>query len=365
MKNIYLAIPLSLLLSAGDAYSMKQVIQTTEKENQTKIMMLASAFILSRAIHTAAEIKVADHLVNGPQNIRVLAQKTNMNEDALYRLLRLLASYEIFSHDHNNNFSLTPLAQQLVSTDHNSLWAWVTYHNDTNRWLAYGDMKYSIETGKPSFDHTFGKGYFDLLAENPVLATQFDEGMRNISAGENGHIANSYDFSHYSTIVDIGGGKGGLLAEILSNNDNTHRGVLFDLAHVEHSATEYLTQLNLNNHIDFVTSTGFFNPIPKNADLYILKRILHDWNDNDCITILKNCHNAMKNDSRLLIVETIVAEENVHDFSKDIDIAMMVLFGGKERTQTEWVALLDKANLQLINIYTTPSMLSIIEVQKK
>ena len=226
-------------------------------------------------------------------------------------------------------------------------------------------MKYSIETDKPAFDHIFGKGYFDLLAENPLLAQQFDEGMRTISTGELAHITNSYDFSNYSTIVDIGGGKGGLLAEILTHNDLSQHSILFDLAHVEQSAIAYLTRLNLQNRINFVTSTGFFDPIPKNADLYMLKRILHDWNDNDCVTILKHCHNAMRQDSRLLIMETIVSQENVRDFSKDIDIAMMVLFGGKERTQTEWKALLDKANLQLINIYPTPSMLSIIEVQKK
>lgn len=366
MQKQWLILPIILFLSGVFIYVMQQRFKpNTEKNTKTKIMELASAFILSRAIHTAAEIKVADHMVNGPQNIHELAQKTGMNEDALYRLLRLLASYDIFSHDADNNFSLTPLAQQLVSTDPQSLWAWVTYHNDTNRWNAYGDMKYSIETDKPAFDHIFGKGYFDLLADNPTLAQQFDEGMRNIAAGELGHIANSYNFSNYSTIVDIGGGKGGLLAEILTHNDINQHGILFDLAHVEPSAKEYLTGLNLQDRINFVTSTGFFDPIPKNADLYMLKRILHDWNDNDCVTILQHCHNAMRQDSRLLIMETIVAQENVRDFSKDIDIAMMVLFGGKERTKTEWASLLNKADLQLINVYTTPSLLSIIEVQKK
>lgn len=335
------------------------------QQTQVQLMELASAFILSRAIHIAAEIKVADNLVDGPKNIEWLAQKTATNTDALYRLLRLLASYGIFSHDTSDNFSLTPLAQQLVSTDPNSLWAWVTYHNDTNRWRAYGDMKYSIETGMPSFNHLFGKGYFDFIAENPSLATQFDEGMQNISKEENKQITDSYNFSLYPVIVDIGGGKGGLIAEIVSNNNTVDQGILFDLAHAESSAHEYITERQLQHRINFVTSTGFFDPIPKNADLYVLKRILHDWNDHDCITILKNCSHAMTESSYLLIIDAIVSQENVRDFTKDIDMAMMVLFGGKERTKTEWISLLEKADLQLVDIYSTPSLLSIIKVQKK
>jgi len=363
MKRIYLIAQLALL---GHTGLQAMETQNSIKQDQTKIMEMASAFILSRAIHTAAEIKIADFMVAGPQNITTLAQKSGLNQDALYRLLRLLASYGIFSHDQANNFTLTPLAQQLVSTDPHSLWAWVTYHNDINRWTAYGDMKYSLETGKPSFDHIFGKGYFDFLSDNPTQAKQFDEGMKNLSEGENAHITSSYDFTPYNTIMDIGGGKGGLITEVMLKDVGTvtHKGIIFDLPYVETSAQEYLKSMNLCDHINFVQSTGFFE-IPRGADLYMLKRILHDWNDTDSITILKNCHDAMQTNSRLLIMETIVSQENVRDFSKDIDMAMMVLFGGKERTQTEWVHLLAQANLEIINIYTTSSLLSIIEVQKK
>lgn len=363
MKNMYLIAQLALL---GHTGLQAQEMQNNSKQDQIKIMELASAFILSRAIHTAAEIRIADFMVAGPQNITNLAQKSGFDQDALYRLLRLLASYGIFSHDKSHNFSLTPLAQQLVSTDPHSLWAWVTYHNDINRWTAYGDMKYCLETGKPSFDHLFGKGYFDFLSDNPILGKQFDEGMKNLSEGENGHITSSYDFTPYHTIMDIGGGKGGLITEIMIKDIDTltHKGIIFDLPYVETSAQEYLKSMNLCDHITFVQSTGFFE-IPHNADLYILKRILHDWNDTDSVTILKNCSNAMQTNSRLLIMETIVSQENVRDFSKDIDMAMMVLFGGKERTKTEWLHLLEQANLELVNVYETPSLLSIIEVQKK
>jgi hypothetical protein len=366
MEKVYIIALCVLFGSCIGMWFIKMQPKSCQKQDQIKIMELASAFILSRAIHIAAEIKIADLMVNGPQNITTLAQQSGMNEDALYRLLRLLASYNIFSHDASNNFSLTPLAQQLVSTDPDSLWSWVTYHNDTYRWAAYGDMKYSIETDKPAFNHVFGKGYFDFLSDNPELGAQFDEGMKNIASGETTHIVNSYNFAPYHTITDIGGGKGGLLTEILHSKKSSsdQKGILFDLPYVKKSAEEYLLSMHLTDRITFVPSTGFF-AVPQGAELYILKRILHDWNDTDSITILKNCYNAMQHNSRLLIIENIVSQENVRDFSKDIDIAMMVLFGGKERTKTEWETLLDQANLKIINIYKTPSMVSIIEVQKK
>jgi hypothetical protein len=375
MKNKYIFICLALLMIAlligynlligHNLMQSTQMPQNSKKDNQATLMQLSSAFILSRAIHIAAELKLADYMVEGPQHITTLAQQSNLNEEALYRLLRFLASYEIFSQDSSHNFSLTPLAQELVSTDTTSLWPWVAYHNDINRWSAYGDMKYCIETGKPAFDHIFGKGYFDFLSDNPTLGTQFDEGMQNLSRGENSSIAQSYDFSPYATITDIGGGKGGLIAEIIHHDkNNQHKGIIFDLPYVEKSAQEYIQGVNLSEQITFVPSTGFFE-IPTGSDIYILKRILHDWNDTDCVTILKNCYNAMQQDSRLLIIEAIVAPENIRDFSKDIDIAMMVLFGGKERTEVEWRNILKQANLELITIHKTPSLLSIIEIRKK
>jgi predicted transcriptional regulator len=364
MKNTYTCMLLTLLMSPS-IIQTAQTPQNMRKDNQTTLMKIASAFILSRAIHVTAELKLADYMADGPQHITTLAQQSNLKEETLYRLLRYLASYGIFSHDAHNNFSLTPLAQELVSTDTASLWSWVAYHNDNNRWQAYGDMKYCIETGKPGFDHVFGKGYFNFLSENPVLGTQFDEGMQNLSQGENKCIAQSYDFNSYATITDIGGGKGGLLAEIILNQKSSaQKGIIFDLPYVEKSAQEYIQSINLSDKISFVPSTGFFE-VPYGSDIYILKRILHDWNDADCVTILKQCYNAMQQDSRLLIIETIVAEENIRDFSKDIDIAMMVLFGGKERTEKEWHSLLEQANLELITIYTTPSLLSILEIRKQ
>jgi hypothetical protein len=323
------------------------------QNNKNKIVEMASGYILSRAIYAAAQLKVADYIME-PCHISNLALKTETNQDALHRLMRFLASYDIFHEDADNNFSLTPLSEQLISTDPHSLWAWITYHHEPNRWIAYGDIEQSIKTGTPAFNTVFGKGYFDFIAESPALSKGFDEGMKNISADENAHIVQSYDFSSYATIVDIGGGTGGLLAEIITNNPCAQV-LLFDLPHVQSSAQK---------NIPFVASEGFFDPIPQNANLYILKRILHDWNDQDSVTILQHCYDAMPDHARLLIIEAIVAPENTRDFTKNVDIEMMVLFGGKERTKKEWSALLSKAGFTITHIFPTSSFLSIIEVKK-
>lgn len=326
-----------------------------------KLTELACAHILSQAIHVAARMNLADYLMHGPCSVDELAIKAHADTDALYRLLRLLASNGIFHEDETGMFSLTTLAQPLLSNHPQSLKSWLMYHDgDESRWRSYGHMYYSVQTGKPAFNKIYGQGYFDTIAQDQQKAAQFDEGMRNISQEENRQIVESYDFSPYKTIMDIGGGKGGLLAEILKNNSSAY-GTLYDLPHVMSSAQDYLSSQNLETR--FVCLPGsFFEKIDGGRDLYVLKRILHDWSDEDCIKILSNCRESMNKNSKLLIIEAIVATGNTKDFAKDVDLAMLVLFGGKERTENEWQMLLQAANLKLLHIHKTPSMLSILEV---
>ena len=337
------------------------IIQDQQISNSQKLIQLASAHILARAIHVAAGLKIADHLVDGPCNINELACKVNAHSDALYRLLRLLASNDIFYEDTQRNFSLTPLAMLLVSTHPDSLQPWLANHDgDEKRWRSYGYMDYSIKTGNPAFNHIFGQGYFDFIGQDVNMAKSFDEGMRNLSKKEDICIAACYDFSSCSTMTDIGGGKGGLISEIVKSYP-AMQGFLYDLPHVQVSAESNLSEQNLTSRIKFV-SGSFFDQIPCGSDIYILKRILHDWDDELCIKILLNCRKSMKVNAKLLIIEAIVAPANNKDFAKDIDLAMLVLFGGKERTQDAWENLLHAAGLKLLQVHAIPSMLSILEV---
>lgn len=354
-----------ILLAFLVAYSHIQISAAVpEPKNldaRQKLTELACAHILSRAIHVAARMNLADYLMHGPCSIDDLAFQAHADIDALYRLLRLLASNGIFHEDESGMFSLTDLAQPLLSDYPQSLKSWLMYHDgDESRWRSYGHMDYSIQTGKPAFNYLYGQGYFDTIAQDAEKAAQFDEGMRNISQEENSHIVQSYDFSPYKTIIDLGGGKGGLLAEILKNNSFAY-GILYDLPHVMASAHDYVSSQNLETRVNCVPGS-FFEKIDRVCDLYVLKRILHDWNDEDCIKILLNCRESMPKNSKLLIIEAVVATGNTKDFAKDVDLAMLVLFGGKERTENEWKILLQSANLKLLHIHKTPSMLSILEV---
>jgi hypothetical protein len=360
MKILFITLLIIFILTAPHF-----LLCSNQKTLDTRahIMEMASGYIVARCIHTAAHLKIADFLVDGPQTIDVLAEKTNTHKNTLFSLLQLLASYGIFHYDKNNFFSLTPLAEQLISHDPNSLWAWIAHHHDTPRWNAYGDMQYCIETGKPSFDHLFKTDYFNFISQDPIMAHNFNEGMKNISLQEDDIIASVYNFSIYHHVTDIGGGTGNLLTAIIKKNNHL-KGTLFDLLSTKNAALDNFKELALEHALNFKESTGFFSPIPKNSDLYILKRILHDWNDESCIEILKNCHNAMHDTSRLLIIECILSEPNIRDFKKDVSIEMMILFGGKERTLNEFATLLNAAGLRIIATHSTSSMMSIIEIEK-
>lgn len=279
-----------------------------------------------------------------------------------YFFMRFLASYGIFAEQANKTFALTALAQPLLSNHPDTLREWLAGHDGyEKRWQTYGHLDYSIKTGRPAFNELFGEGYFDFISKDAVAAEKFDSGMSNISAGEEEVLVKDYNFSGYKKIVDVGGGVGRLLLQIIKNNPAINC-QLFDLPHTIAAAKRFLTEQGVQKSIE-CEAGSFFDRIPAGADLYVLKRILHDWDDEQCKIILKNCKTAMQPGSKLLILETVVPEGNSRSISKDIDIMMLTLFGGKERTKIEWQELLASVGLKLINVKTTALMLSIIEAE--
>lgn len=346
----------------GSSQDYQKWYNAVMENTKLKLIEMATAFIVSRAIHSAARLKLADALIDGPQHTDNLARTLGVNADALYRLLRLLASYAIFSEVDEKQFTLTALAEPLLSNHPDSLRTWLAYHDaDEKRWQAYGSLIYSIETGKPAFEHVFGTDYFNFISKDPVAAQQFDEGMKNISADEEALVAASYDFSPYKKIVDIGGGMGGFLTHVLQLHDHA-QGIIYDLEHTVNAAQVSLEKQALQNRITCIAG-NFFESVPNHADLYILKRILHDWDDASCMKILQVCRKAMGSHTRLLIMDAIIPAGNARHITKDIDLAMLVLFGGKERTESEWHTLFTAAGLELVAIHQTASMLSIIELK--
>lgn len=323
------------------------------------ITNLALGYLLSRSLHVATELGIADLLSGGPRTVEELACSTGAHRDALYRLLRTLAAQGVFAEDTPGRFATTPAAallQRNVMRDGVLLCGEVT--GDGSWWQAVGALRHSVMTGEPAFHRQHGMGFFDHLRLHPACGQWFDRGMANFAAAENPAIAGAYDYARFGHIIDVGGGQDGLLAEILARHPRT-RGTLFDQPEVVR-APVHLDRAALRER--FTTRGGdFFEAVPTGGDAYILKRILHDWSDEQCVRILRRCRAAMSARARLLVVDAVVPAGNAPHPGKVMDILMMVLAEGRERTEDDFRELLGKADLRLTSVTTTPSTLAIIE----
>ena len=325
-----------------------------------RLIALADGFLVSRALYAVAEFRIADQLCAGPKTAYEVAQALDLHPEAVHRLLRMLAAHGVFTHLPNDTFALNSVAE-LLTTNHPQSLQGFLLHEDPTRWQAYGDIAYTLKTGKPAFNHRFGEGYFEYIARDRKRSEQFDKGMANISEEENKRIAATINFSPFKHIVDVGGGVGGLLAAIIHAYPSLY-GTLYELPHLVPLAQEYVAKQQLTDHITIIAGS-FLNEVVSGGDLYVLKRILHDWDDETCVKILKNCRAAMGDTGRIFVFDCIVPEGGAYDISKDIDITIMLIFGGKERTRKDFEGLCASANLKLWNVSAVPgTMLSCIEI---
>ena len=320
---------------------------------------LISGFWISQAIYVAAKLGIADLLKEGPKSAAVLASQASADESSLYRALRTLASRGIFSENTGRLFGLSPAAEWLRSDKPGSLRPYAIMMGEQWVWHSVGEMLHSVRTGESGFEHVFGARTFDYYAEHPHAARFAVEGMTSRSAEENVAIVGAYEFNRISTIIDVAGGQGTLLSSILTANPAL-RGTLFDMRHVVDAAGPLILQAGLQGRCD-VAAGNFFDCIPTGADVYILKKVIHDWEDNDARTILSNCRKAMSNSSRLLLVEVIIPAPNEPSFGKMLDLLMLAYAGGLERTEDEYLKLLTSAGFRIQRIVPTNSTVSIIE----
>lgn len=328
---------------------------TAERAAYELILQLRVGWLVSRALHVAAELGVADLLSAGPKGIAELATATDSHPQSLYRLLRMLASYGVFAETTDRRFELTPAAALLRS---GILRDAARMFSDAD-WNAAGALLHNIKTGQPAFKHVNGQGFFEFLSTHEESQTRFDRAMASAAEEENLPIANAYDFSKYRRIVDVGGGRGGFLAAILKTYSSP-RGVLYDQPQVvEHP--DYLTKAGVRDRCDVVGGAGFFESIPPGADLYVLKRVLHDWPDEVCEGILRRCRDAVAKDGRVVVVDAVIPPGNHPDPIKAVDLLMMILLDGRERTEADFRELFANAGLRLTRIVATPSSLSIVE----
>jgi len=318
---------------------------------------MSRLYFLSRAIQVAAELGVADRLGDSTVTVAALANATKTKAGALRRLLRFLSAYRIFEEISPDGFSNTELSS-VLRDDHPQS---VRPHLQRVGiwWAAVGDFEHCLRTGEPAFQHLHGVPFFQYLKENPEAQRRFDRGMERTSDADDAAIAASYAFSRFRQIVDVGGGRGGLLVQILQRAPDAV-GVLFEQPQVLERATR-LEEADLSKRSKKIGGS-FFETIPAGADCYVIKGVLHDFNDEQCVRILSNCRRAVSAEGRLLIANQDLPHRSDSPHPNlTMDIQMMMLLGGRERTAPEWSELFQRSGWQLSERVETQVGFTLIE----
>jgi hypothetical protein len=327
-------------------------------EAQALLQQMTNGYWATQIIYVASKLGIADLLDNGPQGIRALAESTETHAPSLYRLMRALAGLGVVIQNEDGDYETTALGRCLVGGSPGALRARAIL-NGEEWYAAWGGLLQSVRTGETAFNHIVGKPFFDHLAANPKGAAVFNEAMASSTEGAARAVADSYDFSGFKTIVDVGGGTGAFLAGILQANPQA-RGVLFDQPNVVASAGGLLKSAGVADRCD-VVGGDFFEAVPGGGDIYMLSWIIHDWDDDHSTAILKNCRRAMAHDARLLVIEQVIPPGNEPSPSKLYDLHMLVLSGGRERREDEYGDLLTASDLQLARIIPTGVPRSVLE----
>jgi SAM-dependent methyltransferase len=330
---------------------------TVDQSRMEFFKQMFSGSWITQGIWVAAELGIADLLIDGPRTAGELAEKTHTNGNALYRVLRALASVGIFAEDAHGRFSLTPLAD-LLRTDASASQRPFAIMMGAEFHGAWGELLHSVRAGEPGFEKKFGVPFFQYMTERPERGKIYDAAMTGVHGGETEPMLDAYDFSPFQTVIDIGGGNGLVLAAILQRHP-TIKGILFDLPAVADRARSIISGAGLSDRCQIVGG-DFFSSVPVGGDAYVMRHIIHDWDDDEAIAILRNCREAMNPEGRILVVETVIPPGNEPCFGKWLDLMMLVV-GGRERTEEQYRRLFSEAGLKLNRIVPTALEISVIE----
>jgi hypothetical protein len=322
--------------------------------------MMTGAFF-ARAIYTAAKFGIADMLSDGPLTAETIAQQVDANPDAVRRMLRTLASRGIFAQQADGRFALTPLADTLRSDAPTSVRGIVLFWGDQRHWEHWGQLPYAVQTGQPTVEALRGKPMFEFLDDDPEFAAIFNDGMTSVSDMEIPPVLAACDFTDVGTIVDVGGGHGRLLAAILRKWPKA-QGILFDSESVVEGAPAVLDAAGVADRCS-VVGGSFFESVPSGGNAYVLKHIVHDWDESNVLQILRNVRAAMPSNAKLLIIESVVPDDDREHLSKMLDLEMLVTGTGKERTAHEYAELLRTAGFRCTRVIPTVGPMSIVEAE--
>jgi O-methyltransferase domain/Dimerisation domain len=319
------------------------------------VLSLSTAYWASRCLHLAAELGVADVLGEEPQTAEALAGSLGVKADPLGRVLRCLTNYGIFEMQ-GGKFAHSAASRLLKSDAHPSLRALPRMMGLKMHWDAYGVLEHTVRTGEPGVARAAGEGLFDYFERNPEHGRVFDDAMTSKSFAQIGPVLAAYDFSPFKTIADVGGGAGHLLAAVLEATPGA-QGVLFDLPAVVERAAE-----RPHPRVRYVGGSFFDDPIPA-CDAYMMMTVLHDWSDAESAQILAAIKRTAPAKAKVLLLECVVGLKPGFDFGKDLDIEMLVMTTGRERTAEEWARVLADGGWRLTRIVPTRGISAIIEAE--
>jgi hypothetical protein len=325
------------------------------------LLELAQGSMVTQAIYVAAELRVAEALVDGPLPVNVLASKVGAEPDALFRLLRALATYGIFTERRDGSFALTPMASALRADAPITMRDIAVLMGHPIHWEDWSHLIDTVRTGEPSLPKLRGMGAFEYLEANPEYGSVFIGGMGNMSETETDPIVAGYDFSRFGTVVDFGAGRGTLLAGILRKNPRL-KGILVDPRVDSNGARDFLEEAGVLDRVE-IEKSGLFDPVPTGGDAYVLKHIVHDWPEAKVVEMLTNIRAAMRPEGRLLLVEMVPPTGNKAHAGKLVDLWLMLLVGGKERTEHQYAEVLAKAGFRLERVVETAAPVSVVEAR--
>jgi hypothetical protein len=329
-----------------------------------QLMQLGTGYMVSAALYTATQLGIPDLLKGGAKSTQELAASCGAQEDALYRVMRALASIGVFNEVAARTFALTPMSELLRADHEDSVRDMMLWLADEFHFHTYPEMLHSVKTGETVVEKVYGESCFGYLEKNKALGEVFNRAMTMFSKMLGPAALEAYDFSYLNgkTLVDIGGGHGSLLTMILKKYPEI-RGVIFDLEHVHVGAKTRITEAGLTSRCDTVGG-DFFSAVPA-ADAYIMKNIIHDWSNEKALSILQNCHRAGTGKTRVILVEAVITPGNEPHFAKWLDLEMLLLPGGRERTEEEFARLFEQAGFGLTRVVQTKSPVCVLEAEKR
>lgn len=315
---------------------------------------------IAQALYVAAKLGVADVLKDGPRSCEAIARAVGAQPKALRRILRSLAGVGVFAETATGEFQHTPMSEALRDDVPGSVRAWTMFNGEPWHWQLWGALLHGVTSEEVPFDHVFGMRPFEFFPRNPESAAVFDRAMNGFNAPEGPAIVAAYDFSRCKKIADLGGGNGALLLEVLRANPQAS-GVLLEVPHVIERAKAHVARDPAAQRLELMPGS-VFERVPPGCDVYLMKHVIHDFNDADALEILRSCRRGMPPDARLVIVEVVLPDGNEPSLARFLDLEML-LIGGIERSVSDFRTLLAEAGFSLVNVIPTRVPAALIEAR--